>query len=676
MPLLLEHLTPTQEYELCKSLHETQQKLNTARKTRQNEWMELERILGMRKDRKPRADDPVQPIINPNENVIATHTVKGIQSTTKESMPLEKYLEDTIQSYTYTTLRTLHTALITSMFPVGQSYLNVDRFDQVEPSQAESLQKFMRDLFHLMDYKSALNPIVSNLLKYGTSIDRYQWETEERTVWTKTADLGVSFGRLQPTYTQTKKVVYNAPRLTPLPIMNVWYDTTVTFDKALLIIKKDMTGSQLLETPEYRNRKIYERIQRDRTDVSPEEYEIREIKTNMNLYQEIAAAPDTGKKVTIYEAWGDFNVGNRFCENYVLEFTTDALKVSESGKAQNQYSILRFEPNPYKSARKPFILSNLDLDAQDPYPKSPLELALPHYRNIAKLEAIVKDISATAAGRPLLYEQGAFTKESLEILAKGVITKDMALAVTQTQAGGIANAMIRMQDNQAFQVEPLLQHIETLRGQAQAITGETSAMSGGQAPQYMKTGVAMAYEQGALNRLTAISNSIETGVTQQVFKKTLEYLDQFLLPSVGENGEQKPALIVTHQGSRAYDGGIGFEQLGWKMAVTGASFTATKQLETNNLMQFLQTLSNPDILGQIGVAPLLRLVKQIAAKLGISDVDDFIPEDKIIKQSSPRLTLWDKITGKRFVDTPPAPAPPAPPQSPEQAVQSQMQNIA
>jgi hypothetical protein len=529
------------------------------------------------------------------------------------------------------------------MFPTGQTFINVDPFDEIEPTQAENVQKFLRDFLNLIDYKNMMSPVIKDILKYGTCILCYEWVNNEATIWKNTKEIAPSGKTI---YSKLKKTKYNATKLVPINIHNIWYDTTHTDpSEAMIIRKKYMSGAEIVSNPNYINRNIYEEIQKASVNISPEEFSSYENREGMNLFTIFSASPKSNEQIEVFEVWGDFTIKGRIYKNYVLEYAINATKKKEQvDPTTSGYSVLRFEPNPYESATNPYIIAKIDNDPKSFYPKSPVELALNHYRTIAEMQQSIKDLSASASNRPFVMNDSAFTNETLQILKEGILHKDMVLHVESSEFS-INNVIGRIQDNLTMQMQPIMNFIEFLKTQAQSITGETQSMGGGQAPQYMKTGVAMAFQEGALNRLSVISSSIESNVSLVVFRKTLEYLDQFL-----EVGSE----IVTTKGRRKYTQKIPFTELEAKLTITGASFTSTRQLETNNLMQTLQMFMGSPISSLLGDGPMLRLVKQLLAKLGISDIDDIIDESLIRDRTQKRLTIFDKIMNRSWGKVPSA----------------------
>lgn len=469
----------------------------------------------------------------------------------------------------------------------------------------------------------------------------YEWVKDEAVIWKKTDKKAPSGKGI---YDKLKKVKYNATKLVPINIHNIWYDTSHTDpSKSMVIRKKYMSGTDILNEPNYVNRHEYEEIQKSAVNVSPEEFSSYANREGMNLFTVYASAPKSNRQIEVFEVWGDFVVSGKVYKNYVLEYALNATKkYPVDSKETRTYNILRFEPNPYESATNPYIISKIDNDPKSFYPKSPIELALNHYRTIAEMQQSIKDLSASASNRPFIMNDSAFTAESIGKLKDGIIHKDMVLHIDSSEFS-INNVIGRVQDNLTFQMQPIMNFIDFLKTQAQSITGETQAMGGGQAPQYMKTGVAMAFQEGALNRLSVIASSIESNVSLILFRKTLEYLDQFL-----EVGTE----IVTPRGRRVYSQKIPFVELEAKITITGASFTSTKQLETNNLMQTVQMFMGSPIGALIGDGPMLRLIKQLLAKLGISDVDDIIDESLIRDRTQKRLTIFDKIMNRSWGKVP------------------------
>ena len=638
LPLDLSSLKPKQESKLCSGIFQQFKKLEQERSVRQEEWKAMEELLFLSDKRKPQRS--VAPELTPGyraDESTVTYSNKNMDDTEGKNQTVEDR-DNTTQGIAYASKETLKSSLMTTIFPTGQEYLYLQSFDGVTASQTQALQKLLRDHLKLINFKQGVDDIFEDQLTYGIAFVCYEWVKESKVFWKKTNKQEiVSQGSPKTVYEKLLKTTYNGCKISTISPHSIVYDTQHTDpNEAMVIRRKYMTGLDIVSNLNYSKRAEYEEIQQGYPKDLIHEAESTYIKEGLNLYTMMANQPEAYKQVEVYEAWGDFVVDGKLVRNYVLEFAVDALKKKEEKTDTKQFHVLRFEPNPYQSTR-PYVISKC---GKGSYPKSPIELSLCHYRAMANSQQAIKDVASTAGLRPWLADTTILTKESVERLQNSAITKDTILFTEPNNDKPPERALSRVQDTLAFQLQPLIGFMDMLKGQAQGITGETQSMGGGQAPQYMKTGVALAFQEGSMTRIAQIASRFETTVCVPIFKKTMEYLQQY-----SQVGEQ----VITSIGRRNIKESVDFDGMEAMISIRGSSFSATKQLETNNLIQAMQMLLSTPAAAIVGDGGIIRLIKQLLSKLNVSEVDDIIPEGYLQETTHQPLSLWDRIKGRFYM---------------------------
>lgn len=600
---------------LCDDTYQKYHRWQKDRHYRACEWVKLDELIGGKPPKQNEAE-----------------TILGSTANTPDSKEVLEPVESSIRTQStaaYASRENFVTQVMGSLFPQGQEFVSINPVTGVEPSQALALQQLCREYFSLIDFKTAIQPILRALGTYGTAICSYEWIEEKDVSWEK------QIGRDSESnvYTKKSKTRYYAGKIVPLNIHEVVYDTTDTdLTRAMIIRKKVVYGSDLLDNPNYSEAKI-KWDSGASNGVQPEllsEWSLN-VKEPISLYKELCKKP----AVDVYEAWGDFIFNNKLYKNYVLEFCYSTAVTSSSEKEISSKIVpLRLEPNPYRTYQRPYYIIKLTDEIGSIYPKSPLEHALPQHEAIVELQQSVKNLTQAAINRPFLVNAYGIKPESLQDIKKPMSHNQVIML---NQNADPRTTFTRMQDDSQFSINPALSLIDMLKDQARLATGETESMTGGSAPQYMKTGVAIAYQQGANNRYNLYASTIEAKLIVPIIRQTIDYFSQFL---------KKGSKIVTLRGSIPITEDPAFTEIDAKISVAGASHTATQQLEANNLMQTMQMMVSGPLADIVGVPIILRLFKTLLAKLNVPYVDDIVPESLIQTESTiPRVSLFDRIKG-------------------------------
>jgi hypothetical protein len=600
---------------LCDNTYQKYQTWQRDRYYRAREWVKLDELIGGYPPKK-----------NESEFIVSS------QANTPDSKEILEPVESSIRTRStaaYASRENFVTQIIGSLFPQGQEFVAINPVSGVEPSQALALQQLCREYFSLINFKTAIIPVIRALGTYGISIFSYEWIEEKDVSWEKiTGKDGEA-----PSYNKKSKTRYYAGKVVPLNIHEVVYDTTDTdLTRAMIIRKKTVYGSDLLDNPNYAESKIkWDSGASNGIDTEVLAEQSLLMREPISLYKALCDKP----AVDVYEAWGDFIFNNKMYKNYVLEFCySPAVTSADEKELSSKIVPIRLEPNPYKTYQRPYYIVKLTDEVGSMYPKSPLEHSLSQHEAIVELQQDVKNLTKAASNRPFLVQGGLIRPASLKELEKPLTHNQVIYLKDGVDPRTVFS---RMQDDSQFSIAPAISLMEMFKDQARLATGETESMTGGSAPQYMKTGVALAYQQGANNRYNLYASTIEADLIVPVIRQTIDYFSQFL---------KKGSKIVTLRGSIPITEDPAFTEIDAKISVAGASHTATQQLEANNLMQTMQMIVGGPLADTLGVGVVLRLFKTLLAKLNVPYVDDIVPESLIqTEEIIPRVSLFDRIKG-------------------------------
>jgi len=616
------------------------QNFRTSRATREKDWEELNRIFGMStKLGKSTAgivsDELLRGDIIPRDvNPHATTSRDAISGNDTVVKKVEE-INNMQATLARSSLDTYVTNLMVTTFPTGQESLFVQRFDKTEPQQALALQTLMRSHYEVIDQKQMVKLVFYEVAKYGTCIVGYEWLSETELHWVKDEANPAA-------YVKKFENTYYAGKITPVPIQQIYFDTTCQDkNKALVIRKKQLSPTEILDCKNYSQRRTYEELACQIIDTDPMLASRTYSAEGISLTTLFSASPEPYTKLDVYECWGDFKIGKKVYKNYVLEYTNVNTKKSIDNR-QSHPQVLRFEPNPYGS-KKPYIIVQPFCDSASHYPKSPYEHALPHFKAIAQLQTAAKDIISASAMRPMIANINFLTAESKRFLEEEAITNKTVLYYTGEIP--VSSIFSRMDDNQNSNATVVMQLVDSLKREVRDLIGETEAMAGGAAPQYMKTGVAMAFQQGSQNRLGETAKTIEEQLLIPMGRRTLDYFSKYL------SGGQ---AIITGRGALPLGEPFSFDTLSNQIILRGSSYSPNNQLNTQNLMQTLQMLITSPFSAIIGDGGMLRMLKEALTMMGMQNVDDIIPQQVIQDTATKRLSLVEKLGGMfAQVKTPP-----------------------
>lgn len=513
-------------------------------------------------------------------------------------------------------------AMMRYMMANDYDFFEPEPLDGMNMEQAKALKYYLMDVLSDMDYESGMTRLVREAVQYGTAFAGLEWVKEQATRWKRSYLKDPVTGIEYPIDNEAVETVYDAPAFRPMDIYYTVCDPTAqNMRTAPIIYRKALSPHEIMADQSYSDvtwnflESANNFLDTDnRADVYQREYQRQGGLVNL---------PDAyNDKREVYEMWGDIVDGKDVYRNYVAETINGRL--------------VRFEPNPYWMPHNPILKVRYCSESTRVYGRSPLA-------SITGLQAAFDtainqylDYWTIDINRPLLVQANTIVKSTKNIQDRSKlppVSKDSVWTVRDVNG-------VKRLDWQGKQGRPDPVGILSVLGeQMERATGDSELNSGGQADQYMKTGVAMTVADAGTSRFNLYAKTIEKEGVLPSLEMIIDLLRQMIESPVtmkrkdtpgGEEVSFDPALLT---------GRIRF-------TLRGASYNATKQAKVNILQQFYQTLLSSDI-----TAPLMnwpRVVMIIGEALDIRGVrETLMPQaTQMMDQiAAMQPSFWEKVRG-------------------------------
>jgi hypothetical protein len=642
LPKVLTDHTPKDLHIAVTSMHRTLDNWRKSRSERELAWKAIDDILNMVHAREKKRSGEVDEALYQVENIQEVHQAAySGESYTQKVEPKEaddaEIVRDkaNVQSASCLVgIDTLVTGVMGNLFPIGQENVYLSQYDNISAGSINALEKMIRQYQNLVGFRQAAKEVLTAAAKYGTGVLLNEWVYEEKINWIPKQDSAV-----KGTYTKRVSPKINAAIPKSVPITNVYFDTQAANpNDGLIIRKKYMTGREISECVHYKDREQFEKMERPIIEAHYTEVDKLYSTSSLNFYTSITDVPTIHQRFEVYECWGDIEVAGRIHHNYVMEYVRVGKMDGKNGKkaSPETFHVLRFEPNAGGS-RSPYWILQPWTDGSSPYPKSPVEQALSHYKAKASLQIALKDLIVAAAATPYLADDSKLTHESKQKLMSEKITNETVLFVNPAQGTSLNSVFAKMEDRSAQQAPSLASLIDMMGKEAQDVMGSTDAMRGGAVPQYAKTGVVAQFQEGSKSRVFEISKTIEHQLMIPYVRQTIEHFDMQFSNSGG--------YILTPTGYLEIPPAMDFSQFIGQIVIRSSSYTANAQLQSANLIQTMQMVVNSNLAGLLGGGIIARLFKNLLFMLNVPNVEDIIPEAFLKEQLAEPISLMDRIRG-------------------------------
>lgn len=513
-------------------------------------------------------------------------------------------------------------------------FFDVVPLDPMDEEQTEAVKQYLLWLFDLMDFESAYVPFLRDVVQYGIGIASYEWCRETMPRWKR--------GYMQDPLTnqqvivdyEATEVVYDAPRFTPLNIYFVVVDPTYTDLKtATLIYKKAVTTHDILANQAYKGL-TYAIVEGAPEFGGNEDMALEQDRQETRRNYAYSGVTEYKGKKEVYEAWGDIVDQEIIYKNYVAEVLNGVL--------------IRFEPNPYIFAHKPFVIARYTTETGRLYGHTPLASITGIQAGYDTIINQYIDNWAIENNRPLLVETNTVISQVKGQKPKlPPMSKDAIWMVRRKDGIGRLPS-----DGRTQQMDPV-SILGFLSQQMERATGDTEMNSGGSPSPYMKTGVALTAANAGTTKLNMYAKTIEKESIVPVLDMTIDLLRQMNVPPMTMKRKD------TSQQPIRFDPSFLMNRIQFSMR--GASYNMTKQMQVSMLQQFLTSLASNPLTSQI--INWIKAIKIIGDAMGIRRTDELIQPQayEMMKQQQGFYpTFKQKIAG--FFG---APQTPGSPQAPE-----------
>ena len=241
----------------------------------------------------------------------------------------------------YEAVEAIHANLLNAMFPANERFFSVIGKTEADHANARAIEEFLRSKLEDASFIEKYALFLKQAVITGNTVAAVPWRRTRQTrrVEQPITLFGVTVGYQK---TQQEKLIYNGPDFEVLDIFDFLVDPDATdFEQAKVIRKVERTLRELRQNPAYTN---LEGLQPNTAHADADEANKRSRRRTFGLDEplnENQAIP----KISLLEAWGDFEAGDQIYRNYVCV-------VANGG------TVIRFEPNPYDHGWKPFIFTN------------------------------------------------------------------------------------------------------------------------------------------------------------------------------------------------------------------------------------------------------------------------------------------------------------------------------
>lgn len=502
----------------------------------------------------------------------------------------------------------------------GYDFFDPIPLDPLDSDKLLALKYYLMWLFDEMGFQQSFTPFCRDIVQYGIGIASYEWRREIVPRWKSGKIIDPTTGKPIVVDYEAQDVIYDAPKFTPLNLYYTVLDPSAEDVRtANLIFKRPMTPYEIVAN------RAYQGVDFNYANNAPEFG--GNMDTPLEADREIARGNTSFASVThykgkkeVYEAWGDFTIGPVIYKNYVANVLDRRL--------------IRFEPNPYLLPHKPFIIARSTTETGRVYGPS-LLAAITGIQ--AAADTVVNqyiDWWTMEINRPLLVQANAIVRSSKDDKTKlPPISKDAVWNVRDT------NGFKRLDWGSRAATPDPTQLLGVLQSQMERATGDSALMSGGTPQPYMKTGVAVTATDAGSAKFNMYAQNIEQESIVVMLNMTLDLLRQMSVPIKTFSRQDVP-----NGDEVTFDPAILANDI--KFTLRGASWNATKQLQTNNLQNFLTTLaSNPFF------QPIINWVRAVvimAEALGIRNARELLsPQAAMMLRQTPNMqpTFWDQVRG-------------------------------
>lgn len=487
----------------------------------------------------------------------------------------------------YEAVEAIHSNLLNTIFPASEKFFSVLGKTEADHENAGIIEEFLQAKLINVNFFEKYAQFIKQGIVIGNTVAAVPWKRKikRRRVRKPVTLFGVTVGREKQ---WVDEIVYDGPDFEVIDMFDFLIDPDEPdFEQAKVIRKVERHLMTLKRNPAYGN------LDDLATAGAEEDDGNKDAKRNafgINTAT-LDSAEDKRDIVTLYEAWGDFWVGDTFCENYVCVVA-------------NGERVIRFEPNPYDSGAKPFIFTTFIPVPNEVYGIGAIEKCLGLQHAVNTLTNQKLDVINISINNPFTY-----------LINDDVFDPDMAV----TRPG----ALIPVKSHDTLRPIQYLSNytvafseIADLKSEIQEATGALKFFTGGDGhDETSRTATEVsALVSGGSQKFSQFIAHLENTSLEPFLRMTFENAKQFL--------SEPEVLRVIHP-----DGAVAFieilpeviQRCRCAFKVEGSTGGLRKEQEMAAMVAFVDmTLRDPELRSRIDVMALYR---KIYRRLGFKDED-------------------------------------------------------
>lgn len=491
----------------------------------------------------------------------------------------------------YESVEAIHTNLLNNMFPADERFFTVLGKNESDHKNANLIEEFLRAKVDEMGFYQKYAQYLKQAIIIGSTIACVPWYKKTRKT-TKTLPIdmfGITVGSKRE---RVEDILYQGPDFEVLDMFDVLIDPDVpVFEEAKVIRKLERSEHYLKSMPVYSN---LDNLGRSTSMSDNSNKNAKRESFGLSTQQtENSDCPDT---VLLYEAWGDFEIDGTFYENYVCTIA-------------NEERVIRFEPNPYESGKKPFVFSQFITVPNEIYGIGAIEKSLGLQHAVNTLTNQKLDVINISINNPFTYlvNDDVFDPSN-------IVTRPGALIPVKDH-----NTLKPIYYPQDYTVA--FKEISDLKTEIQEATGALKFFTGGQGSHSSRTATEVsALVSGGTQKFSYFMAHLEKTSLIPFLEMSFLNTQQFL--------SDTETLRISHQ-----DGSLEFldvlpevirhTQCCFK--INGIRGGLIKEQEVRTIKAFVDMIAEDDELRQR--INLIELVKKIYRRLGFQDEANIFLQD-------------------------------------------------
>lgn len=493
----------------------------------------------------------------------------------------------------YEAVEAIHSFLMNILLPGDEQFFSVMGEIEANHAKARIIEEFLRAKLQESSFYEKFGLFLKQAIIIGNSVAAVPWRKKVRKcrISKPITLFGIPVTKQK---VETEITVYEGPDFEVLDMFDFLIDPNEPdFEKAKVIrrVERSLTELQRLS--------VYQNLEGLASYVTPEDSHKLSKRQAFGINSgELEQSSRRKQSVTIYEAWGDFYVGDKLFENHVCAIA-------------NGNRLVRFEPNPYDSGMKPFIFTTLVPVPNEVYGIGAIEKSLGLQHAINTLTNQKLDVINISINNPFTYliNDDVFDPDT-------VVTRPGALIPVKSHDTLRPIQYLNNFTIAFTEIADLKQEINQATGAFKFLTGDLTLDNNRTATEVS------ALISGGRQKFSSLTKHLENTSLEPFLQLIYEHAKQFLnyphsLCSARTGYEEEFIKILPQL----------TQSLHYKFKIVGSEATLLKTQELASLFEFVKLAqTDPVLRDQIN---LLELYKKIYRRLGFRDEAQLFQQDLI-----------------------------------------------